>query len=102
MNDDSFRNFLKENATPVPDAPLGESSRIWRHIEDRKHRRRRAWWVLVSAMAATLALVVAVKTQKPVVVAGAEEDYLYQEWSEFSKEVDSDFDQDMAIMFNGE
>lgn len=102
MNDDSFKNFLKENAAPVPPAPLGESSRIWRNIADQKQRRMKAWWVLVPTVAATLALVVTVKTQSPNTVGGAEEDYLFQEWSEFSSEMESDFDQDMAIMFNGE
>lgn len=99
---DEFKNFLKENAAPVPPSPLGEEKAIWRKIEDKKRKRRGAWLVLVPLFTASLAVVVMIGKPHPMVTApeiAGEEDYLYQEWQDFAKEVDSDFDQEMIMMF---
>ncbi|WP_347358847.1 hypothetical protein [Bdellovibrio sp.] len=98
---DELKNFLKENASPAPPSPLGEEKAIWRKIEDKKRKRRAAWLVLVPLMTASLAVVVMVGNPRSVTVpeASGEEDYLYQEWQDFAKEVDSDFDQEMIMMF---
>nr|BFD68067.1 hypothetical protein HAGR004_30890 [Bdellovibrio sp. HAGR004] len=100
MSDD-LKIFLKENASPVPPSPLGEDRAIWRKIEDKKRKRRGAWLVLVPLLTASMAVVVMVGNPRPVTApeVSGEEDYLYQEWQDFAKEVDSDYDQEMIIMF---
>lgn len=90
MKDDSLKQFLKENVPPVPAEPLGESSRIWRAIENRKQRQ--IWWriapVLTTVTAAVIAFVV--HTQMLNSEAKVEEEYLYQEWQAMMSEVNAD------------
>lgn len=89
MNDDSLKKFLKENASSVPAEGLGESSRIWRKIEERKNRWS-LWWAMLP-VAVTAALVVfVVRTHTLQNESKVEEEYLYQEWNAMMSEVNSD------------
>nr|WP_295903422.1 hypothetical protein [uncultured Bdellovibrio sp.] len=98
MSDDLLKKFLKENTSEVPSAPLGESSRIWRKIND-KSERKRMWWIVLPVMATSCLLAIVMRLEKPAPVMGEEEAYLYQEWSEMVSDVDTDVDQEFVSVF---
>lgn len=101
MSGDSFKDFLQNNAAPVPAEPLGEQARVWRHIEGQQVKTKRWLWVLgPSLVAGAMALVFMVTTEQGPKVS--EEAYLYQEWESFSRDVDADVDQEVNILFAAE
>lgn len=101
MSDDSFKNFLQENAAPMPSAPVGEEGRIWSYIDNRNSRSP-WWWVIWGPTLAgvTLTFFLLKPINKTMFIS--EETYLYQEWESLVREVDTDVDQELNNLFAGE
>ncbi len=95
MNDDSLKQYLKENARPVTPEPLGEAARIWQSIDKKRHRR--LWWSLAPAFATAAVFAFVMHTQTVQNEAKVEEEYLYQEWSAMMSDVNSDVDSELFM-----
>lgn len=95
MNDETLKELLKQNVSMVPEAAPSEAHRIWQHLEQTSSRRAR-WWLLAPATS-ILIVVLAVSQFSTKSEALKEEEYLFSQWSEMVREVDTDVYQDVFI-----
>lgn len=98
MNNDDLKSFLKSKVADVPPAPLGEAAATWKKIEDRQGKNKMWYWAFLPLVTASLFVLISIQQTKQLQLQNADEDFLYQEWSEFSKDVDTDVDLDMVVL----
>lgn len=96
MNNDELKSFLKNQVSEVPPAPLGEGAAIWNKIEDRKSKNRMWFWAFIPLVTASVFVLISIQQTRQL--QKADEDFLYQEWTEFAHDVDSDGDLDMVVL----
>ncbi len=98
MNNDELKSFLKSRSSEVPPAPLGEAAATWKKIEDGKGKNKLWYWAFLPLITASLFVLISIQQTKQLQMQNADEDFMYQEWSEFSKDVDSDVDFDTVVL----
>lgn len=99
MSDEFLKDYLKKNVKEVPAAPLGEGAMIWNKIAQQSEKTKMGWlwWSLAPLLAASVALVISLQQKKEISVS--EEDLLYQEWTEFVKDIDAETELDAVVIY---